>query len=189
LRWQRPALGGQLVLWYGVPGTGKTWAIRALASEWRQWCQLEYITDPDKLFGNASYLTQVLLEQPEGVDDGRWRCLVLEDTGEFLTTDAKAHEGQALSRLLNVADGLLGQGLRVLLLMTTNEEIRTLHPAVTRPGRALYQVAFTPFQKADAAAWLQNRGAAAVMLTSTLAELYSTLAPPRPTRESYRPGF
>ena len=42
--------------------------------------------------------------------------------------------GQGLSRLLNVSDGLLGEGLRAVVLVTTNEPLRRLHPAVVRPG-------------------------------------------------------
>ncbi len=53
----------------------------------------------------------------------RWRMLVLEDTGELLSIDAKERAGRGLSRLLNAVDGLLGQGSRVLLLITTNEEL------------------------------------------------------------------
>ncbi len=50
-----------------------------------------------------------------------WRCIIPEDTGELLAADARATNGQALSRFLNLADGLIGQGLNVLLLVTTNE--------------------------------------------------------------------
>lgn len=38
----------------------------------------------------------------------RWKIVVLEDAGEFLAPDAKHLKGQALSRLLNVCDGVLG---------------------------------------------------------------------------------
>ena len=59
----RPAHGGQLVLWHGTPGTGKTFALRALAWEWREWCQVHYIVDPDSFFGqHADYLMNVLMQ-------------------------------------------------------------------------------------------------------------------------------
>lgn len=45
----RRAEAGKLLLWHGVPGTGKTHAIRTLAWEWRAWCQFHYITDPERL--------------------------------------------------------------------------------------------------------------------------------------------
>ena len=41
-----------------------------------------------------------------------------EDTGELLSADARERSGQGLSRFLNVVDGLIGQGLRVLVLVT-----------------------------------------------------------------------
>jgi len=62
--WQ-PAHGGQLVLWHGLAGTGKTFGLRALAWEWKDWCDFHYIVDPDTFFGqHADYLMSVLL-QPE----------------------------------------------------------------------------------------------------------------------------
>jgi hypothetical protein len=187
----RPSHGGQLVLWHGEAGTGKTFALRALAWEWREWCQLHYIVDPDTFFGErADYLMSVLTQPDEmmmglqmmrsyhgfsgavlhqfaGVEDGddegeeapkHWRLLVLEDTGELLTPDAKSIIGQGLSRFLNVVDGLIGQGLRVLVLVTTNEELRRLHPAVARPGRCAANIEFEPLGEDEAAEWLSSRG-------------------------------
>ena len=53
---------------------------------------------------------------------------------------------------------MIGQGLRVLVLVTTNEEIRTLHPAVSRPGRCAANIDFTALPADEAAAWLGERG-------------------------------
>ena len=200
----RPAHGGQLILWHGEAGTGKTFALRALAWEWRDWCEFHYIVDPDSFFGeHADYLMSVLTqpgyaEMPDprfmhyaamtggyvpagdGGDDGEgskaWRLLVLEDTGELLTPDAKAVIGQGLSRFLNVVDGLIGQGLRVLVLVTTNEPIRTLHPAVARPGRCAANIEFERLTAEEASEWLHRHdssGAAGGPLL--LAELYARL--------------
>ena len=182
----RPAHGGQLILWHGEAGTGKTFALRALGWEWREWCELHYIVDPDSFFGqHADYLMNVLLQpewggsvvhmagggsfgmvaagiEPDEVGDEHeergWRLLVLEDTGELLTPDAKSVIGQGLARFLNLVDGLIGQGLRVLVLVTTNEEIRKLHPAVARPGRCAADIDFRPLTAEESTAWLAARG-------------------------------
>ena len=166
-----PGKDGQLLLWQGPPGTGKTWALRALASEWRDWAEFHYITDPDAFFGDhAYYMVDVLLHEPyEQEAEEKWRVLILEDTGEMLGASAKAKTGQALSRLLNVVDGLIGQGLRVLVLITTNDELGELHPAVSRPGRCAAQLEFGPLSAEEASTWL----GAEVEEGGTLAELYA----------------
>jgi hypothetical protein len=116
-----------------------------------------------------------------------WRLLVLEDTGELLTPDAKSIIGQGLSRFLNVVDGLIGQGLRVLVLVTTNEEIRALHPAVARPGRCAANIEFEPLAPDEVRAWLAAHGLDEAPEDSRiLASLYAQLegydpAEPRPS--------
>ena len=118
----------------------------------------------------------MLVAEGDGEDhpDKGWRLLVLEDTGELLTPDAKTVIGQGLSRFLNVVDGLIGQGLRVLVLVTTNEEIRKLHPAVARPGRCAANIAFGPLSNDEAAAWLAERDVEpSVDGATTIAALYA----------------
>jgi hypothetical protein len=170
----RPGDAGQLALWHGDPGTGKTYALRTLAWAWREWCDLHYVTDPDQFFGTrADYMMEVLLDEDDD-DAERWRLLVLEDTGDLLTNDGGG--GAGLSRLLNVVDGIVGQGLRVLVMVTTNEPPARLHPAVSRPGRCASRVEFTPFEPDEAEAWLERHGAPpGVPPHPTLARLYAHL--------------
>lgn len=174
----RPADGGQLVLWHGEPGTGKTYALRALVWQWRSWCDVHYVTDPEFFFGGRTdYLMDVVLHDAEYDGEGRWRLLVLEDTGELLAADAKERTGQGLSRLLNLVDGIIGQGLRVLVLVTTNESLKQLHPAIARPGRCAAKVEFGPFPAEEAGRWLAERNVdpAGTPAGGTLADLYARM--------------
>jgi hypothetical protein len=189
----KPAESGQLLLWYGPPGTGKTYAIRALGWEWRDWCELHYVIDPEVFFGQrADYMIDVLLEDDDrlALDDtprqqpAKWRLLILEDTGELLAADARERTGQGLSRLLNLVDGIVGQGLRVLVLVTTNEPLRRLHPAVARPGRCAARVEFEPFSADEAVAWLAAHDLPpTVPGAATLAQLFARLRRQEPEPE------
>lgn len=211
----QPGTGGQLVLWHGPPGTGKTYALRALAWQWRKWCDLHYVTDPEAFFGEkAAYMLDVLLAEddfspaiatpdgrattkPKDTDPraagGRWRLLVLEDASELMSADARERSGQGLSRLLNVVDGLIGQGLRILVLMTTNEKVQRLHPAISRAGRCAARVEFPALPRAEAAAWLKEHrpevadtADLAAHGTWTLADLYA-IAEDRETSDDRQP--
>jgi hypothetical protein len=170
--WTGPPQGGRLLLLHGPPGTGKTHAIRALAREWRGWCDTHYVVDPERFFGTADYMLNVLLGADSSTpawddddnDDGtserkpasRWRLIVVEDADELLSVAGKAESGQGMSRLLNVCDGLVGQGLSVLILITTNEPMAQLHPAVVRPGRCLANVEVGKLSVAEANRWFNR---------------------------------
>ncbi len=157
----RAGEGGKLLLWHGEPGTGKTYALRTLAWEWRRWCDFHYVIDPEVLLGsNSPYLLRVLLGDAGRLGiaratGSRWRLLILEDCGELIAADAKAATGQALSRLLNLTDGLIGEGFKTLMLISTNDPLKKMHPAVTRPGREAARVAFEKHSPEEAREWLR----------------------------------
>ncbi len=175
---------GRLLLWHGEPGTGKTFAIRSLAWAWRDWCRFEYVIDPELLFGRGSYLTEVVLNCMPGhfmfgdkPHSEPWRLLIVEDSGEMMAMDGKEQIGQGLSRLLNLSDGILGQGTKILILVTTNEDMGSLNPAIRRHGRCLSEIDFRRFEPDEAVAWLRSAGCEAQPeAPRTLSELYAIRA-------------
>jgi hypothetical protein len=77
---------------------------------------------------------------------------------------------------------MLGQGRKVLVAITTNEDLHQLHPAVVRPGRCLANIEIGPLAAAEAGALLGRPVAGPV----TLAELYAMRSGQAPARPADR---
>lgn len=97
--------------------------------------------------------------------------------GELLAKDAKLLTGPSLGRLLNLSDGMLGEGTSIKLLISTNESIGSLNDAVSRPGRCLSKIEFPLFSSSEATKWLaDNNINKTVANNCSLAELYNICA-------------
>jgi len=193
---------GRLLLWHGVPGTGKSYGIRSLAQAWQGWCEVNYIVDPERFFGSADYMLQVILQSadedngpavesgPVNPPDGKriykghpWSLLIMEDSDEFLTVDAKLQSGQSLSRLLNLTSGFIGQGLNTLVLITTNEPLEGIHKAIQREGRCMANVEFGKLSEEEGLKWAEEqKGNPTVDGSYSIADLYALLRNQRQVR-------
>ena len=65
---------GRLILWHGLPGSGKTHALKSLVRRWGNWCVPHFISDPEEFLGRASYMLEVLTSKdPDRRSDRQWR--------------------------------------------------------------------------------------------------------------------
>lgn len=169
---RKPSDRGRLLLWHGEPGTGKTRVVGAVAAAWRDWCDVHVVLDPDRFFEDPGYLLQLLAPGRDASGDDKWRLIVAEDADDYLRSDARQTSRGALGRLLNATDGIVGRNARSIILLTTNEELGLIDPALTRPGRTLARVEFTKLSPTEARAWLPagSRGPSGPV---TLADLYN----------------
>ena len=181
--WER----GKLIFWHGKPGTGKTYAIRALTRSWQESMHINYIVDPERFFGDSDYMYSVIFEksampveeeeEQEGQNE-RGNLYIIEDTPDLLLENSQLNRCHEMARLLNLSDGLIGQGLRTIFLLTTNEKLDNIAPAFMRHGRLLQQTEFKLFSSLDAIAWLQTNGLSGVPKFRDdimLADLYERL--------------
>jgi hypothetical protein len=71
----------------------------------------------------------------------RIKVIVIEDA-ERLLWPRRGDNRDAVSSVLNIADGLVGRMLRLHILCSVNARLTELDPAIMRPGRLMNQRAF-----------------------------------------------
>lgn len=195
----RPDDHGRIIIWSGEPGTGKTWAIRSLILALKQRARIDVITDPQIFFADTDYVYRLLMDedfielpsrlraQPQTAEPtaakDRFRLLILEDSAELIMAGCR-DRNEGFTRLLNLADGLVGQGLRFLLLLTANEDLEEMDRAVLRHGRCLQNLTFPKLDYSKAMEWMKskNRDVELGRRDYTLAELYAMLSDNRPKK-------
>jgi SpoVK/Ycf46/Vps4 family AAA+-type ATPase len=170
-RLQKPKSHG-LVLLHGKPGTGKTTYIRYLASQLTK--RMIYFPPYMASHISSPELVNFLMDQEESI-------LVLEDADNVISR-RMGSENSAISNLLNLSDGLLGQCLHIPVICTFNIQQTELDSALLRKGRLLGMYEFKPLQPVVA-----NRLAQKLHLEQdftqpvTLAEIYNI------EEEAYQP--
>ncbi len=140
---------GRLSIIEGAPGTGKTYLLRGILQEVLDAVFILVSSDTVESLAGPNMLP-VLLKARGLAGPGKPLVLVIEDADRCLKAREEGQETAAISALLNLSDGILGQTLDLRILTTTNLSEDQIDPALKRPGRLSKHVMVGPLPKEQA---------------------------------------
>lgn len=172
---ESPWSRGKLLILHGSSGTGKTTFIRSLMMAWRDRFNMIVTADPEVFSNTPDYYLNLCnldeldefdgvggdyKESPEEGEDGakRRNLIVMEDSADLVITESRGTHASKISKLLNMTDGLFGQGREDIFVVTFNEKVDAIDPAFLRPGRCIASLEFENFNCENANQWLRARG-------------------------------
>jgi energy-coupling factor transporter ATP-binding protein EcfA2 len=153
-----------LILLTGAIGSGKTTYIKYLASIIQD---REFIFVPINMANHLSSpeLLALLLNKKHSV-------LILEDA-ETAVRSREDGDGSAVAQLLNMADGIIGDMLKIAIIVTYNTSRNDIDQALLRKGRLMYEHIFNPLSIEDSNRLLKHIGKDHVATEPmTLADIY-----------------
>ncbi len=124
-----------LVIFEGKPGTGKTFYIRHLMGELKESHRFYFI--PTANLGILSRQDFIgFWADQRRVHAKKKFTVILEDSDAALMTRGSDNREQ-VSAILNLADGMLADFLRLQIICTINCSAADIDPALLRPGRLI----------------------------------------------------
>ena len=167
-----------LILFHGIPGTGKTYYIRHLLREMAMSDKIviyippnmvDYLVEP----GFMTFLSKTVTNYSR---TGHYCILLIEDAEPLLVTRHTDGRVQGITNLLNMTDGLLNDMLKLQIICTFNVELKKLDAALLRPGRLIARKEFKALPELDANLLAQRLGIKHHFEEpTTLSEIYAKL--------------
>lgn len=172
---------GKVAILDGPPGTGKTYLIRSLISEYGD--EVDFLLVPQDLipeFGKPEILPTLLQHKNTGVP----LILILEDCDSLLT-NRQASNMKDIAAVLNLGDGILGDLLGIRIIATTNSPLADIDPALRRPGRLSVRIEVGQLDVVTARAAFSRLAAEADMPAAIVAEKCAAITAPMTLAEVY----
>ncbi len=167
-----------LVLFHGMPGTGKTYYIRHLLREMALGNKIviymppnmvDYLVDPSFM----TFLSQTVTAYSA---TGKFCVLLIEDAEPLLASRNTGGRIQGVTNLLNMTDGLLNDMLKLQIICTFNVDLKELDAALLRPGRLIARKEFKALGEIEANLLAQSLGIKHHFTEpATLSEIYAML--------------
>ena len=122
-----------LILLHGEPGTGKTTYIKHLADK----IEKQIIFVPPMMAGAISDpgFIPFLMKHPDSI-------LIIEDAETAIKDRSITGNANAVSNILNLTDGILGECLKIQIVATFNTERTQIDKALLRKGRLVTDYKF-----------------------------------------------
>jgi ATPases of the AAA+ class len=178
-----------IALLHGCPGSGKTTYLRHLIATLPK--RIIYLPpDMANQLGTPAFFN-FIRQYPDSI-------LIIEDSENILK---KRLEGEgtapAISNLLNLSDGIMGDALSIQIICTFNANIAEIDEALLRPGRLIANHYFGPLDEDKTKALVKHlygEDAEPKNPTMTVAEIYKTndicesnVAPKKSVRMGFLP--
>ena len=177
-----------LTILHGEPGCGKTYFLRAVAARLIDRAAIYVIPLSEvELLSNPRFVSFWAAQTKR--HQKKLKIVILEDAEELLLPRDRGSRNN-VSNLLNIADGFLGDYLKLHVVATTNSPVRELDKAVLRPGRLIGQRQFRRLTRAEAERLAQAKGLTLPEQSDySLAEVYNGAAVGPELNGQRRVGF
>lgn len=143
---RNPFPDGRLTILEGPPGCGKTFLIRSLVHELPE---TNFVFIPPSLvpsLGDPSLVHALIKMHRDNGSRVQTTVLICEDADTILTRRGSDNMS-AISSVLNLSSGILGDVVDVRILATTNAQRADIDSAILRPGRLSQYIKVGPITK------------------------------------------
>ena len=139
---------GGLTIFDGPPGTGKTSLVTQMIRRLEKTHVFYSLSaSQDRALSDPEF---VPFWQKQNVRHGESVKVIVMEDAERLLYRRQGDNREAVSTILNIADGLLGRMLKLHLVCSVNATIDDLDPAVLRPGRLMNHRRFNRLNRDNA---------------------------------------